>query len=66
MDLMFGVWDCDGVAGFFMSPCGLWVDVLCVIKTIEVLGFGCVWVIVNLCVYGDDGVCACVRVVAVL
>ncbi len=56
-----------GGRGFCVNPC-VWVGVLCVIKTIEVLGlwsksqeahgFGCnfgrVWVIVNPCVGGDD------------
>uniref|UniRef100_A0A2N9FJX8 Uncharacterized protein n=1 Tax=Fagus sylvatica TaxID=28930 RepID=A0A2N9FJX8_FAGSY len=25
VDLMFWVWNCDGVAGFFMNPCAVWV-----------------------------------------
>ena len=39
-----------------MNPCrGSWV--LCEVKTNEVLDFGCVWVIVNPCVYGNGGGC---------
>ena len=30
---------------------------LCEVKTNEVLDFGCVWVIVNPCVYGNGGGC---------
>ena len=29
MDLMFWVWNCDGVAGFFMNPCGLMFCEIC-------------------------------------
>jgi hypothetical protein len=37
--------------------CVVWVDALCEVKSNEVLDFGCVWVIVNPCVYGNDGGC---------
>ena len=48
--------DCEACLVWVMPwVCVLWVDALCEVKSNEVLDFTCVWVIVNSCVYGNDG-----------
>ena len=48
--------DCEACLVWVMPwVCVLWVDALCEVKSNEVLDFSCVWVIVNSCVYGNDG-----------
>ena len=48
--------------GCAVGNCVVWVDALCEVKSNEVLDFGCVWVIVNPCVYGNDGGCCVSRI----